>query len=157
MIHLKRAGVPQKDMVMLYKCFLVSLLDYAAVVYHPMLTGGQTEELEKLQSTALKIIFSYEDSYATLLEKSRLDSLEVRRLALLDKFIIKTARNPSFGEEWFPKKTFSHHNLRQELYYEEKYARTNRLYNSLIFFYRLRLNEIDQHDLNKQKKDMSTH
>ena len=57
--HFKGAGVEDKDLVALYKCFLVTILDYASVVYHPMMTKMQAANLEGLQAAALKIIFGY--------------------------------------------------------------------------------------------------
>ena len=54
--HLKSAGLSQDDLLSMYKCFLLSVMDYALVVYGPMLTQDQVSALERLQSTALKII-----------------------------------------------------------------------------------------------------
>lgn len=56
--HIKKASCPAEDLVRLYKCFLVSILDFAAVVYHPILTQEQSDMLEKLQKSALRIIFN---------------------------------------------------------------------------------------------------
>ena len=84
---MKKAGVPTQDLIRLYKCFLVSITDYASVVYHPLLTAGQAKRIEDLQAAALKIIYRYNLSYAELLEMSGLDRLSERRLKLLDKFI----------------------------------------------------------------------
>ena len=57
-------------------------------------------------------------------------TLAERRASLLDKFILKTAKNPRFSNSWFPRGVFHHHNLRRELNYEEKNARTETLYKS---------------------------
>ena len=64
-----------------------------------MLTKEQSNNLEKLQSAALKIIYSYKDSYGDLLQKSGLDTLFDRRPSLLDKFVVKTTRNQRFEDE----------------------------------------------------------
>ena len=132
--HLRQAGIPQNDLIALYKCFLVSILDYACVVYHPLLTKSQSHMLESLQASALKIIPSYSIPYSELLERSGLVSLQERRLSLLDKFIVKTAKNPRFAEHWSPRGVFHHHDLRREFFYEEKNARTERLYRSPLVF-----------------------
>ena len=95
-------------------------------------------------------------SYADTLEMSGLEYLCERRLRLVDKFIIKCAMSERFSEKWFPKKEFVHMDLRKELVYVEKYARTSRLYDSPLYFYRRRLNEIHQHDLNKKNDDEPT-
>ena len=149
--HLKAAGVDQTDLLAVYKCFLLSILDYAAVIYGCMITKEQTHDIEMLQSSALKIIYGQALSYAKLIEKSGVDTLEERRQKLIDKFIVKAAENPKFQEEWFPQKNFIHHDLRNERIYEEKYARTERLYRCPIYTYRRRLNEIYLHDLNRKR------
>ena len=61
---------------------------------------------------------------------------------MVDKFLLKTANNPLFSERWFPKRGIIDHNLRRDDFYHEAYARTERLYNSPIYYYRRRLNEI---------------
>ena len=113
-----------------------------------MLSLEQMATLERLQAPALRVIFSYEMSYAELHEVSGLDLLKLRRETLLDRFVMKTAKNPRFLREWFPCRTFHHHDLRKELVLEEGKVRTERLYRSPIFFYKRRLNEIYQHEYN---------
>ena len=132
--HLKKAGVPADVLIILYKCFLVSILDYASVVYHPMLTGEQTAAIERLQASALRVVYSYDKSYKELLELSGLSTLHERRCDLLDRFIIKAFENPRFRDDLFPCRTLHHHDLWRELVFEEGRARTERLYRSLIFY-----------------------
>ena len=107
-----------------------------------MLTASQSEQLESLQRKALKIIFGYKTSYATAIEEAGIERLSVRRSSAVDKFILKAVKNPRFCNEWFPKKPFYHKDLRKEMVFIEKYARTERLYNSPLYYYRRRLNEI---------------
>ena len=142
--HLKKAGLPEDDLLAMYKCFLLSLLDYAAVVYHPLLSITQAKHLEDLQASAMRIIYGYKASYAQIMAnlEGKLEPLHERRISLLDRFILKCIENPTINQRWFPRKEFVDQNLRRELYYKEEYARTDRLYNSPIFFYRRRLNEI---------------
>ena len=52
--HLQKAGLDTDHLLAMYKCFLRSLIDYAAVVIHPMLTAEQEKELESLQGAALR-------------------------------------------------------------------------------------------------------
>ena len=150
--HLKAAGLPSEDLIAMYKCFLLSVLDYASVVYGPMISGEQAQQLERLQATALKIIFGLKHSYRELLEVSGLEPLVERRQRLIDKFILKAVKNDNITEAWFPTKTFIHHNLRHEKIFEEKFARTERLYRSPLYTYRRRLNEIYVHELNKEDR-----
>ena len=125
----------------LYHILVVPVLDYAAVVYHYLLTNEQASELERLQATALKIIWGFRYSYKELLELSGSDTLYDRRLKLVDGFLKKAVNNERFRCEWFRMKSFCHINLRKELFYEEKFARTDRLYMSPLYCMRRRLNE----------------
>ena len=142
--HLKKAKVPEKDLILLYKCFILPLIDYASVVYHSMLTLEQAKMIENLQSFALKLIFGTKKKYSEILEENEptITCVFDRRQKLVDQFILKTLDNENYSEEWFPKKSFSDQNLRTHLYYREDFARTDRLFNSPIFYYRRRLNEI---------------
>ena len=99
-----------------------------------------------------KKIFQWDKSYATLLKTAGLERIQERRQRLTDKFILKTPADPRYQEKWFLLKEFVHHDLRREKYYMEEFAKTDRLYNAPIFYYRRRLNEIAQTDLNRLKE-----
>ena len=135
----------------MYRCFLLYVIDYASVVYHSLLTGDQASALDRLQAAAIKIIFGRKTSYRAALELSGLEHLGERRLRMIDSFIIKTADNPRFIH-WFPQRVFVHPNLRKEKIYLEKHARTERLYNSHLYFYRRGMNEISLTNLNRQSQ-----
>ena len=126
--------MPEQDLVKLYVCFLLSVVDFSCVVYHSILTLEQAKEIEGLQATALKIIYGFDHFYASLLEKSGLELVAERRIKMLDKFIIKTAKNEHYAKKWFLRKEFIYFDLRKELLYEEKFAKMDRLYNAPLFF-----------------------
>ena len=84
---------------------------------------------------------------------SGLESLVERRHRLVDRFILKAVKNDKITDSWFPTKSFIHHNLRREKIFEEKFARTERLYKSPLYTFRRRLNEIYVHELNKEEKN----
>ena len=117
------------------------MLDYACVTYHSMLTVDQSKEIEKQQRNSLKVIYGPNIIYAGMLNLSGLEWLPDRRLRLLDNFAKKAAEDPKY-RRWFPPKEFFHRDLRRELFFEEKFARTSRLYNSPLYFMRRRLNQI---------------
>ena len=149
--HLKKAGLPCEDLTKMYKCFLLNILDYTCVVYHPMINKTQAHRLEMLQKAALKVIYGYKLLYAELLEITDLETLADRRQRLTDSFILKTVEQETYyKEKWFPRHPFYHHDLCKELIFEEEYARTTRLYNAPIFYYRHRLNEI--YDLSAEEE-----
>jgi hypothetical protein len=108
------------------------------VVYHPLLTKEQAATIEKLQAQALKCIYGFGKSYATMLEMSGLTCLEERR----EEAFLKFARKTSEGrfKNWFPKRPNTR-SLRDQKTYIEQYARCDRLYKSPIFAMRRLLND----------------
>ena len=138
------AGTSCDDLVALYKCFILPLIYYSSVVYHSLLTSGQADSIENLQATAIKIIYGYSKSYLKILEQhsKKLECLHDRRERLVDKFVLKASENGRFCDRWFPKKNVPAFDLRNKMICEETFARPECLYNSPIFYYRRRLNDI---------------
>ena len=125
---------------LMYKCFLLSVLDYASVVYGPMVNKDQEHKLEMLQATALRIIYGQKKTYSQLIDLSGVEKLSDRRERLIDRFIKKASEHPRFADDWFPRKQRSHHDTRNGQVFLESFARTTRLYNSPIYHYRRRMN-----------------
>ena len=96
--HMKMAGTSCDDLVALYKCFILPLIDYSSVVYHSLLTSRQADSIENLQATALKIIYGCSQSYQKILEhhSKKLKCLHDRRERLVDKFVLKSSKNGRF-------------------------------------------------------------
>ena len=132
--HLAVAGFTQEELARVYTTVIRPILDYCAVVYHPMLTDEQDQQVERLQAQALKNIYGYRVSYAKMRRKAGIKTHRERRIALCDKFAEKARTNPMF-ERWFPLRSGRHAEQ-----YHEKPARTDRLFNSALFYYRRRLN-----------------
>ena len=144
--HLKKSGVPTKDLIKLYQSLVLPVLDYTSIVYHSMLSNTQDQKLESLQKLALRIVYSTTTlSYDELLTKSGLTTLRERRICFIDNFLLKAINHPIYSK-WFTLKVFTHHDLRKDNIYEEKYARTKCLYQSPLFYYRRRLNHISRVD-----------
>ena len=55
--HLKKADIPEDDLVQLYLSLVLPVADYIYVVYHSMFTKTQQHQLEHLQKLAIKIIY----------------------------------------------------------------------------------------------------
>ena len=89
--HLKRAGFTEEELARVYCTVVRPVLNYCAVVYHPMLTDEQDQAVERLQAHALKCIYGYENSYAEMREKAGVTTHRARRIALCDKFASKAA------------------------------------------------------------------
>ena len=68
-----------------------SVIEYAAQVYHYMLTKDQSEKVERLQRIALKIIHGTDTSYREALTLSGLQQLEDWRIPLCLNFTKKAA------------------------------------------------------------------
>ena len=137
---MKIAGFNEDELATVYRTVVRPILDYCAVVYHPMLNDDQDQQVERLQAQALKSIYGYKDSYQTMREKAGISTHRARRIALCDKFAEKAAANPRF-ESWFPLRT-GRSGRNAEMYHEFN-ARTGRLFNSPLYYFRRRLNGKD--------------
>ena len=135
--HLKRAGFTEGELATVYRTVVRPVLDYCATIYHPMLTDEQDQAVERLQAQSLKCIYGYKDSYATMREKAGVTTHRARRIELCDKFAAKAACNPRF-ESWFPLRKGRSGRRSEE--YQELPARTDRLFNSPLYYYHRRLN-----------------
>ena len=56
LVQLKRARVPQKDLCLFYITCVRSVIDYAAPVFHHALPAYLSQELERVQERAMRII-----------------------------------------------------------------------------------------------------
>ena len=135
--HLGNTGFSKSELSTIYKSVIRPTLDYCSVVYHSMLTDEQDQIVERLQSQALKLIFGFGIPYAEMREMAGVTTLRARRVELCDKFIDKAKANPRFAG-WFPEKTGRQGRNRE--IYQELTARTDRLNNTPLFFFRRRLN-----------------
>ena len=129
--HLKIAGFTEQELARVYTTVVRPVLDYCAVVYHPMLTDEQDQIIERHLW-----VQGYKDSYAVMRQKAGVTTHRARRIELCDKFAQKAANNPRF--ELFHQRTGR--TGRHGDTYQELQARTDRLYNSPLFYYRRRLN-----------------
>ena len=57
--HLKIARFTQDELATIYRTVVLPVLDYCAVVYHPLLTNEQDQQVERLQAQALKSTYGY--------------------------------------------------------------------------------------------------
>ena len=85
-------------------------------------------------------MYGFDKSYAELLELSGFDTLKTRREKALSRFTEKSLNNPIYSH-WFQENNNPRQSQRHGKKYEEKFARTNRLYNSPLYTARRNLNE----------------
>ena len=74
---LRRAGVDPKDIVAIYVALIRSVLEYACQVWHTALTVQQSDQLEQVQRSALRVAYPHH-SYREALQITRLDTLHDR-------------------------------------------------------------------------------
>ena len=137
--HLKKVGFDNAELVRVYKCNILPLADYAAVIYHSLLTDEQDEQLENAQTSALKCIFNHCLSARKLRKLAGIDSLRKRRIKLTDKFAAKCIGSERFAY-LFPEKTSRRSTRNTGEKYVEEFARCDRLRNSPLFYMRRRMN-----------------
>ena len=135
--HLGKAGFNKTELATVYKTVIRPVVDYCSVVYHSMLTDEQDQQVERLQSQALKSIYGFGVSYADMRERAGVTTLRARRVELCDKFARKALANPRY-EHWFPERTGRQGRHAEQ--FQELPARTDRLFNSPLFYFRRRLN-----------------
>ena len=137
--HLRNAGIAERTVAEIYAAIIRPVVEYAVPVYHWMLNGGQSDEVEKMQRRAMKIIYGHKTSYRAALEKSALPTLKERRKNIVLKFAQKASSSDLY-DHWFPTRTYEH-NTRHQKKYCEFHANTDRLYKSPLFSMRRCLNE----------------
>jgi len=79
--QLKRAGVPQNQLLHFYTAVIRPVLEYAAPVWHHLINRTQAQQLESIQKRAIHIIYNITRgmSYPNVLFVAELESLETRR------------------------------------------------------------------------------
>ena len=131
--------IPGNNLRKLYTGFVRSVLEYTSITYGPMLTQYQSNELENIQKRCLRCMYGYEKSYEELLRESGFKTLSDRRESAIRRFAERTSTNPVYAR-WFQENQ-NRQSLRNPRKFEEKMARTNRLYNSPLFTVRRTLND----------------
>ena len=142
LIHLKRAGIVEDTLLDIYKVMLRPHLEYCSPVFSPMLTKEQSDNLERQQRRAIKIIFGFDIDYNDLVIKKNVGTLADRRTLACGAFAQKLVASKRF-EELFPLNSYREEmaELRSLKKYKEYNATTNRLYRSPLFSMRRFLND----------------
>ena len=147
--RLKYVGTTIEDLVELYVLFIRSVTEYCSVVYHSRLTTEQTNKLERIQKTCLKVILGemYVD-YSSALEMTGLASLENRRLKRCLDFSLKCINHPR-NMQMFPRNEVNpSYKIRNNEKFKVNFAKTSTYKKSTIPFCQRLLN---QHFKKKKK------
>ena len=91
---LKYVGVQKDDLIDIYVLYIRSIAEYCSVAFHSSLTVEQSNQIERIQRTCLKVILDemYID-YPSALEMSGLDTLYDRRVKRCLDFSLKCVKH----------------------------------------------------------------
>ncbi|CAB4010558.1 Hypothetical predicted protein [Paramuricea clavata] len=89
---LRRGGIPPHDLITIYYALIRSTLEYCCTVWHCGLPMYLSEQVEKIQKRALRIILPGR-SYGEAQEMLQCPRLDIRR----DELCEKTMKNIAFG------------------------------------------------------------
>ena len=139
---LKYAGVSTEDLLNIYILFIRSVAEYCAVVFHASLTLEETEKIERIQKTCLKVILGdMYIGYSAALEMCGLQTLAERRKRRCLDFALKCSKHPKM-EKLFPlNQEKSTYYLRQTERYKVNFASTSVYKNSAVPYCQRLLNQ----------------
>ena len=112
MSTLKRAGVPCAQLQHFYVAVIRPILEYAAPVWHHLLTNCQSDQIEAIQKRAINIIYSptHGMPYSNALFFAGLSSLRARREQVARNFFwvyystnfVPASSTPTSTWPWIP-------------------------------------------------------
>ena len=142
-----------EDKRTIYILYVRSILEQSSVVWHSSLTKENSEDLERVQRAALRIILGKDfKNYDDALIKADLDSLENRREDLCQKFAEKCLKNEK-TKDLFPNREKAHcMKTREEEQFSVNFANTGRLMKSAIPHMQRILNKDESTDKQTNKR-----
>ena len=132
---LREFSPPVEDMVTIYTSYVRSILEQSCSIWHSSLTQEDSEDLERVQKSAMRIIMQDDyTNYEEALEYLMLAKLSDRREKLSLKFAQKCTNN-ALTSDLFPL-----NNERNKEKYKVTFANTDRLKNSAVPYLQRLLN-----------------
>ena len=132
LVHLKRAGLTSSDLLKMYCSFIRPVLEYCSTIWHFALTENETDNIERIQKRALRIICGYEKSYDECLTECCLDSLAQRRLHSCKQLFDAIQCDKHVLHDLLPPTREISHSLRHVRDREPPLCHTNRCAKSFI-------------------------
>ena len=123
------------------KALFACILEQSCVVWHSRITEENSNDLERVQKSAFKIILSNEyKNYENALIKLNLVSLKTRRIQLCEKFALNCLKNDK-TVKLFPL-NLKKHSMKTKKFekFKVKHANTTRLQKSAIPYMQKLLN-----------------
>ena len=135
-------GAPIEDLKTIYILFIRSHLEQSATVWNSTLTQENKDDLERVQKSALKIIFQERyESYRKALAQLQIETLETRREELCLNFAQKCLKNEKM-KKMFPLSSKDHNmKKRDHEKYQVQFALTDRLKDSPVIYMQRLLNQ----------------
>ena len=145
---LRYVGVSRGDLLDIYILFIRSVTEYCSVSFHSSLTKQQSDKIEKIQKTCLKIILgeAYED-YQSALDEFGLQTLAQRREKRCLDFSMKCVKHPK-NSRIFPLNPNQNKKVRASEPFIVNFAKTSTYKKSAIPYCQRLLNK----HLGKKKK-----
>lgn len=117
------------------RCWIRPVLDYASSVYYTQLTGGQSNQIERLQRDTLNSLwFSSILSWSLRGKWATISAWQ--EVWCFDTFCRKLAPKNNRFSSWLPRQEFCSYDLRKGIIYVEKFASTERLRKSWEKYWR---------------------
>ncbi|PFX11873.1 hypothetical protein AWC38_SpisGene24261 [Stylophora pistillata] len=130
--QLKRAKVPSEDMLLFYTTCIRPVLEYACPVFHHSLPQYLSNEMERLQKRALRMI-QPDLSYAEALVALDIASLYERREILCDALFDQIVRDENHKlHDLLPPRNESTYRTRSQRYFKLPICKTTRFKNTFI-------------------------
>ena len=139
---LRYVGTSVEDLLIIYSLYIRSILEYCAVTYHSSLTQAQSDKIERVQKTCLRVILSdMYISYEAALEMCNLEKLSTRRERRCLNFSLNSLKHET-NRKLFPRNDRNlAHNQRKKEHFQVNWARTEAYRKSAIPYCQRLLNK----------------
>ena len=130
--NLYQFDIPEDNLVQIYCLYIRSVLEYNSSVWFSSITQEESNDLERVQKCACKIILKgdYTD-YNSAIARLNIQTLSERRKTLAKRFAVKCTKSEKF-KNIFPVNNKQHMDLRKSEKYSVNFSRTLRLCKSSI-------------------------
>ena len=127
----RRAGILSNEMLLMYTTKIRPVLEYACAAWHLGLTQYLTDDIERVQIRAMRIIFP-RLSYGDPLVCSQLPTLKDRRNDICLRFFKSMKKSDHKPHHLLPNSQTSRYSLRKPRKYESLQTKTNRADGALV-------------------------
>ena len=140
--RLKYVGVKTEDLIDVYVLYIRGVTEFCSKVFHSRLTDVDSNKLERIQKTCLKVILGdmYID-YSTSLEMTGKDTLQNRRLKRCLNFSLKSVKHPRNSRLFPIADTNPAYKIRNKEMFKVNFAHTSTHKDSAVPFCQRLLNK----------------